>query len=152
MIRKLREDDLGQVALIENATQAVPWTEKIFKDCWGAGYPGWVLEQDAKVVSFSIVAMHGDECHLLNLCVHPRYQRQGLGSQMLLHVLHYAKQQAAMMIYLEVRESNARAIALYKKMHFTQIGTRKEYYPGLNGREDAFIFARDLGVERRSQL
>ena len=45
MIRKLKEDDLGQVVAIENATQAVPWTDRIFKDCFRAHYPGWVLER-----------------------------------------------------------------------------------------------------------
>lgn len=145
MIRKLREDDLGQVAAIENATSAVPWTDKIFKDCFHAGYPGWVIEHDGKIIGFAIISIHGDECHLLNLGIHPRYQRQGLGSQMLTHVINTAKLLGAMMIYLEVRESNARAIALYKKMQFLQIDVRKNYYPAHEGRENGLVYARTLG-------
>lgn len=145
-IRQLRKEDWGQIVVIENATQISPWSDTIFKDCFYAGYPGWVMECEGKVTSFAIVAMHTDECHLLNLCVHPRYQHQGLGQHMLCYVMHSAKQLGAMMIYLEVRESNERAIALYKKAGFQQIGTRKDYYAAMEGREDALIFAKDLIV------
>lgn len=144
-IRKLKEDDLPQVAAIENSTQPVPWSDRIFKDCYRAGYPGWVMEREGKVICFTLVSMHGDECHLLNLAVDPRYQRQGYGSQILVHAINSAKQLGAMMIYLEVRETNARAIALYEKMDFIQIGTRKDYYPAFEGRENGLIYARDLG-------
>lgn len=145
MIRNLRETDITLITRLEEVTQAVPWTEKIFRDCFFAGYPGWVLEQDKKVLGFVIIAMHGDECHLLNLCVDPYCQRQGIGSQMLRYAIDRAKQAGGMMIYLEVRETNTHAIALYKKLGFVQIGIRKDYYPAIEGREDALVYAQDLG-------
>lgn len=144
MIRKLKEDDLVQVAAIENMTQAIPWSDKIFKDCFYVGYPGWVIEQENRIICFSLVSLRSDECHLLNLGVHPHYQRQGFGSQMLNYVLASARALGAMMIYLEVRESNTRAIALYEKMKFTQIDVRKNYYPALQGRENGLVYARTL--------
>lgn len=144
MIRKLKEADLSQVAAIEHATQVIPWTDRIFKDCLQAGYPGWVLEQDDKIIGFVLVSVHVDECHLLNLGVHPRFQRQGFGSQLLTYAVEMGKQLGARMIYLEVRESNERAIALYKKMHFVEIGTRKDYYPAFEGRENGLVYARNL--------
>jgi len=147
MIRKLREDDLGQIVAIESATQVAPWTIKIFKDCLAASYPGWVIEHEGKVVCFAFIAMHLDECHLLNLCVHPHSQRKGFGSELLSYIIKNVKKNGAMMIYLEVRESNSHAISLYKKLNFIQIGTRKDYYPIIEGREDALVFARDLGME-----
>ena len=61
--------------------------------------------------------------------------------QLLVHSIEMARQQGAMMIYLEVRESNARAISLYEKMNFAQIGTRKDYYPAFEGRENGLIYA-----------
>ncbi len=151
-IRMLKEADLSQVAAIENATQVVPWTDRIFKDCFHACYPGWVLEKEGKIISFSIISVRGDECHLLNLGVHPQYHRQGFGSQMLGQILATAKSLGAMMIYLEVRESNARAIALYQKMDFVLIGTRKDYYPAFEGRENGLIYARDLTSSNFDQL
>src|SRR3982750_2984147 len=115
MIRKLREDDLSQVLAIEEATAPVPWTYKIFRDCFFADYPGYVIEVVKKIVCFGFFVLHGEECHLLNLGVHPSFHRQGLGTQMLNHVIANAKQRGGMMIYLEVRESNTKAINLYKK-------------------------------------
>ncbi|HSW71174.1 MAG TPA: ribosomal protein S18-alanine N-acetyltransferase [Gammaproteobacteria bacterium] len=145
MIRKLRREDLSQIAAIEQATQPIPWTEKIFQDCFLAGYPSWVEEEEEdKVISFAIIALNGEECHLLNLGVHRAYQRRGYGRHLLEHLLYSAKQGGATMIYLEVRESNTPAIALYQKMNFTQIGIREDYYPAFEGREDGLIFARDL--------
>jgi ribosomal-protein-alanine N-acetyltransferase len=148
MIRKLNIDDLSQVAAIENATQVVPWTDRIFKDCFHAGYPGWVLEQEDKVIGFTILSIRGDECHLLNLAILPGFQRRGFGLKLLAHAVEIAKKQGAMIIYLEVRESNDRAIALYEKLHFVQIGTRKDYYPAYEGRENGLIYALDLSGVR----
>lgn len=144
VIRALKEADLSQVAAIENATQVVPWTDKIFRDCFYARYPGWVFEQDNRVISFAIISIHGEECHLLNLGVHPSYHRQGFGYQILTQTMRAARNLGAMMIYLEVRESNLRAIALYKKLNFIQIGIRKDYYPAFEGRENGLVYARDL--------
>ncbi|HVY52972.1 MAG TPA: ribosomal protein S18-alanine N-acetyltransferase [Gammaproteobacteria bacterium] len=145
VLRKMREEDLGQVTAMEEATQVVPWTSKAFRDCYFAGYPGWVFENKNQILSFGIIAVHGEECHLLNICVHPQFQRHGLGTKMLNHVTDMAKKLGAMMIYLEVRESNHKAIALYKKTGFIHINIRKDYYPALEGREDALVFAKDLG-------
>ncbi|MEQ8952971.1 MAG: ribosomal-protein-alanine N-acetyltransferase, partial [Gammaproteobacteria bacterium] len=51
--------------------------------------------------------------------------------------------------FLEVRPSNNSAIALYKSMGFVQIGQRKNYYPGVNGREDAILMSRTLPLDGR---
>ena len=147
MIRKLREADLGRVMTIENATSLVPWTTHIFKDCLDAGYLGWVLEQDGTVVGFGLLSLRQDEAHLLNLSIDPGYQKRGLGKALLDHVIKAAKSAGAMMIYLEVRESNLPAIKLYEKANFIQIDLRPDYYPLSHTREDALVFALDLELK-----
>ncbi|HSW71344.1 MAG TPA: ribosomal protein S18-alanine N-acetyltransferase [Gammaproteobacteria bacterium] len=144
MLRKWKAEDLSQLAAIERATQAVPWSDAIFKDCFHAGYPGWVLEQENKIIGFVIYSIREDESHLLNIGVQPQFQRKGFGRQLLQHILSIIKQESAKIIYLEVRESNQRAIRLYEKMGFMHIGTRQDYYPAFEGRENALIYARDL--------
>lgn len=144
MIRPLHQDDIEQITLMEQITQVVPWTTQIFKDCFLAGYPSWVLEEDNQVVGFVILVFSGHECHLLNICIHPSYQRQGLGTQLLKFAMGSAQQQGVQMMYLEVRPSNLSAIHLYKKFAFREIAVRKDYYPTLQGREDALIFTCDL--------
>lgn len=144
MIRPLFKADVEQLLVIENAVHIAPWTREAFAVCFEPGYLGWVMEIDKKVIGFVIVSMHADECHVLNLCVLHSHQRQGNGRKLIEFALAFAKKNGAGIAYLEVRRSNVRAIFLYKKMHFLEIGERKEYYPSGEGREDALVFAKNL--------
>ena len=85
-----------------------------------------------------------DEAHILNLSVEPELQGQGFGSQMLTHVIYDARDQGAHQIFLEVRESNNQAIQMYLNQGFNEIGRRRNYYPSLNGKEDALVFGLQL--------
>ena len=86
------------------------------------------------------------EAHILNLCIAQDYRRRGLGQRLLEHMLDAAKLSNVGTVFLEVRPSNDGAIALYDKMGFNQIGTRRDYYPAKVGREDAIILAISLEV------
>ncbi|MGZ8241092.1 MAG: ribosomal protein S18-alanine N-acetyltransferase, partial [Methylobacter sp.] len=77
---------------------------------------------------------------ILNICVDPAEQKQGIGRKMLENLIEVARGRAET-IFLEVRPSNPVAIALYKKIGFNEIGIRKGYYPAENGREDAIMLA-----------
>mgnify|MGYP000129389216 CR=1 FL=1 len=79
-----------------------------------------------------------DELHILNVVVHPRFQRKGLAKQLLEDVCQLAREENAERICLEVRESNVPAIGLYNAFGFEQVGRRKQYYK--NPREDALLF------------
>jgi [ribosomal protein S18]-alanine N-acetyltransferase len=144
MLRTLFKSDLEQLLAIEKMVHVVPWTEETFKTCFQAGYLGWVAECDKKVIGFVFVSLRVDECHVLNLCVASEHQHKGWGRKLLEHALNYARQQGAGIVYLEVRQSNTRAISLYRKMRFHLIGQRKDYYPTVAGHEDALIFAKSL--------
>ena len=148
MIRKLLTSDVEALLMIEEAAQEAPWSRAAFERCFEAKYPGWVAVDSDKVVGFSMVSLAAGECHILNLCVHPDFHRKGLGRALLQQALDWAKNEEAVMIYLEVRRSNLAAIQLYLNMDFKQIGERKDYYPAPKGKkEDALIFARDIGIE-----
>jgi ribosomal-protein-alanine N-acetyltransferase len=149
MLRKLNPTDLPYLVAMEIVTQAAPWSEETFKHCINLGCDGWVMEQYGAVVGFVIVVTSTKvaESHILNLCVDPLHQRQGFGRDLLQYALEQAKQQGVGTVYLEVRRSNHRAITLYHKMGFSQISERKGYYPSPEGREDALVFAKDLGVK-----
>jgi len=147
MLRELTITDLPQVLAIEQATQKAPWSEDVFTRCLEMGYKGWVLAESDQITGFLLMSFVLGECHILNLCVHPDYQRKGLGRELLQHALLQAKQKGAGIAYLEVRRSNKRAIALYNQAGFVQISERKNYYPDPKVREDALVFAKDLGVD-----
>lgn len=143
-IRKMKIVDFPSVVAIEKQVYNFPWTEGIFKDCFKAGYICSVCEDMEKVIAYSILSVAVGEAHIMNICVDPAEQKQGVGRDMIDYLIKLARQGKAETILLEVRPSNEGAIALYKSMGFNDIGLRKDYYPTKTGREDALILAKEL--------
>lgn len=143
-LRPMCEADLDAVMAVERAAYPHPWSEANFADCLRVGYCCWVGEIDRNIVAHGIMSVAVGECHIFNLCVHPRCQRLGLGRRMLRHLLSLALKRQATTAFLEVRASNASARALYVAEGFCEIGTRRNYYPAGKGREDATVLAREL--------
>ncbi|MDI3258256.1 MAG: ribosomal protein S18-alanine N-acetyltransferase [Sinobacteraceae bacterium] len=136
---------LPQVLAIERQAYAFPWTEGIFRDCLRAGYSGWVLcDENDTVLGYALMSLAVDEAHVLNLCVDPACQRQGLGRFMLEHLMKLARASNATIVLLEVRKSNKAAIRLYESCGFQRIGLRRGYYPAEGGREDALVLGLDI--------
>tara|TARA_X000000950_G_scaffold254037_1_gene317468 strand:- start:193 stop:669 length:477 start_codon:yes stop_codon:yes gene_type:complete len=142
--RPMRNSDLDLVVQNEAAAYEHPWTKRIFIDCLRAGYQCWVLANKQQIVAHGVMSVAVGECHLLTLCVNPEYQRLGHGRKLFMLLLDRAAKMDARECFLEVRASNAGAIQLYRSLGFTQIGERKNYYPGHQGREDALILSRNL--------
>lgn len=142
--RPMRASDLGAVLAIERAAYPFPWSEAIFRDCLRVGYCCWVLEIADAVAGYGIMQVSAGESHVLNLCVHPAYHRQGYGRQLLSRLIELAREHHADVALLEVRPTNAAAVALYRNMGFNEVGVRRAYYPGHKGKEDALILARSL--------
>ncbi|MDR3492730.1 MAG: ribosomal protein S18-alanine N-acetyltransferase [Gammaproteobacteria bacterium] len=151
-LREICDADLPDLLILEEKTQKAPWSEEAFRRCRIAEYPGWVLEKDEKILGFVMISLSVNECHLLNLCVDPAYQGKKLGQKLLVTALKWAKQKGAYIVYLEVRRSNFKAIKLYLKMHFSEIGVRKNYYPKEDGGEDALVLARDISVDELEDI
>jgi ribosomal-protein-alanine N-acetyltransferase len=143
-LRPMRDTDLNAVLEVERSSYEFPWTRSIFRDCLRVGYNCFVYETSAGLVGHGIVSVGAEECHLLNICVHPEYQRRGLGRALVRFLLMFARRQGAKVALLEVRVSNSGAYQLYTQLGFDEIGIRKDYYPARRGREDAIILARDL--------
>lgn len=142
--RPMREEDLDAVMAIEVRAYGHPWTRPIFKDCLRVGYSCWLYEREGHIEAYGVMSVAVGEAHILNLTVRPESQGQGLGRKMLKHFLSLALRHNADLVLLEVRPSNTAALALYSKMGFNEIGVRKGYYPGPNGREDALVLALNL--------
>lgn len=139
-IRDMTIDDLADVYAIDSIGQVVSWSASTFKDCLEAGYNGWVLLHDRVITGYILAYVRSGECHILNFCVKPEMRGMGLGSQLLEHVLTFAKDHGADMAILEVRPSNHPAIYLYHKVGFNEISVRKDYYATPEGgREDALV-------------
>ncbi|HBS26104.1 MAG TPA: ribosomal-protein-alanine N-acetyltransferase [Gammaproteobacteria bacterium] len=143
-IRVMSVDDLAAVLAIENSAYDFPWTEGIFEDCFRVGYPSWVYEQDSEVKGYGILSVAAGEGHILNLCVRPDSQHQGIGKLLLEALLLTAEILDVSALFLEVRVSNKSAIHLYEKLGFNEVGLRQNYYPAKKGREDAVVLAKQL--------
>jgi ribosomal-protein-alanine N-acetyltransferase len=140
----MTEADLPEVMKVEQLSYEFPWTLGIFKDCMRVGYHCYLYESDGKALGHGVMSIAAGECHILNVCVHPQWQRRGLGRQMMQFLLEFARDRGAQTALLEVRVSNTAAYQLYQNLGFNEVGMRRFYYPGRSGREDALILARDL--------
>lgn len=144
VLRPMRRADLKIVSAIEQLAYEFPWEPATFQDCFSVGYNCWIGEKGGQVVSYGICSVGAGEAHVLNLCVAPHTQGKGYGRATLEHLMEVAKGYRADTMFLEVRPSNLNALKLYRLMGFNEIGTRKDYYPARNGREDALVMARML--------
>ena len=137
-------DDVDAVMHLENAVYQFPWTDRIFKDCIRVGYDCWLALLENKVVAHAVISVAAGESHILNLSVTGDHQGKGIGKQFIQFLLNIAHNKRAQIMMLEVRPSNVRAIKCYNSAGFNEIGSRKDYYPAPNGKEDALLFARQI--------
>ena len=143
-LRPMQDDDIDRVLLIEYRGHTHPWSERMFTDCLAASYSSFVLQHQQRVVGYAILSSVLDESHLLNICIDPHWQGQGLGRYLLNCVLTQMKTKGAKQCFLEVRRSNYAAISLYETVGFVEVGERLDYYPSIEGREDALVYAKNL--------
>ena len=145
-LRPMVESDVVEVMRVENVAYPHPWDERIMRDCLRAShYHGWVFELDGVISGYLFLSVAAGEMHILNLCIHPDLQGQGWGRTVLHRAFSLASTEyKANMCFLEVRPSNLAALSLYQSEGFNEIGTRKNYYPSNQGREDAIVMAKSI--------
>jgi ribosomal-protein-alanine acetyltransferase len=144
MIRAMTPDDVDVVLAIEQVVQAYPWSRGNFMDALDSGYLCSVDEQDGQIRAYAILMPVVDEAELLNIGVAAGQQRRGVGRVMLAGMLDAARKKNMRCVFLEVRASNAAALALYRSAGFMQIGVRRGYYMNGVGAEDASTMACEL--------
>lgn len=141
MIRPMRQADLLQVHQIEQKVQTHPWSMNQFQQSLDSD-SCTVVEINQQIIGFCIFQTVLDEANLLLIAIDPEHQGQGHATTLLEQSIQLLKNQP-IQIFLEVRESNQNAIALYEKLDFHQIDLRRNYYPthGSN-REHAVIMVK----------
>jgi ribosomal-protein-alanine N-acetyltransferase len=138
---QLKLSDLDAILAIEDRVHTHPWTRGNFVDSFCSGHVAFGLRnQDQELMAYYLLMPILDELHLLTFAVDVAFQKQGLAKVLLHHMRDYAASQNALSLLLEVRVSNARALHVYSKFGFSEIGRRKGYYPVHGGeREDAVV-------------
>ena len=133
---------LEQVLQVEQRAYPHPWTRGNFLAALKSGYHARVLLAGDVLLGYYVAMQGVDEVHLLNITVAPEHQRLGWGRIMLDALALWARGLGAQWLWLEVRVSNARAIAIYEAHGYRRVGLRRNYYPAGHGqREDAVVMS-----------
>ncbi|MBD8050371.1 ribosomal protein S18-alanine N-acetyltransferase [Limnohabitans sp. JUR4] len=144
-LRTMTPEDLDAVMAIEQTAYSHPWSRGNFRDSLNPLFDAHCLWLDGELLGY-FLAMHGvEEMHLLNITVAPSRQGQGWGHMMLDALSLISRSQGAQWLWLEVRQSNVRALQVYERYGFRQISIRKDYYPaGRQQREHAVVMSLKL--------
>jgi len=140
--RPMAPADLVYVAALEQQIHAAPWTLGNFRDALAAGYATRVAERDGRIVAYGVLMLAPGEAQILNVSVVTDARRSGMGRALVDAFVADACRLGAEQCFLEVRVSNAGAIALYEAAGFVRVARRTAYYPPLTPRqprEDALV-------------
>lgn len=148
LLQPMQDGDLEAVIAIEQTAYSHPWTRGNFRDALASGYWVQCLRVQNELLGY-VVAMEGvQETHLLNITVAPRRQGQGWGHMVLDALCLWSRRQGAQWLWLEVREGNQRALQVYERYGFRQVGLRKDYYPAdRQQREHAVVMSLNLNPQ-----
>ena len=141
VFREISLGDLDGIVQIERAVNPFPWGEEALRDTIASSGHHLMSLREGRAVGFLLSSFVLDEAQLLLIGVSPDWQGVGVGGQLLKELINRSRDQGQKLIYLEVRSGNERAIRLYHSLGFIDIGVRRDYYPGLVGREDAIVMS-----------
>ena len=142
VLRAWEEKDLQSLCEMEARCFADPWTKAMLADC--LKYPIYhtvLAEEGGQVCGYGCLIAVFEDAEIANIAVDIPFRGQGIGAKLLLAMHEKAKALGARQSLLEVRVSNAPAIALYEKFGYERYGVRKNYYA--DG-EDAFVMKTNL--------
>ena len=132
--------DLKEAYEIEKQTNPSPWSKENFFSSYEVGHKSLVCRIDNIIVGFIIFSVIKKEIHLLNIAVHTKHQKKGIGSLLMETMLKQASVMGVLKVYLEVRSKNEKAILFYKKYNFIKDAVRVNYYTGKNS-DDAVLMS-----------
>jgi [ribosomal protein S18]-alanine N-acetyltransferase len=141
VLRPATDADLPGILSIERIAFSDPWTADAFRSMIAQTHVlSTIAETAGGVVGYSVAWAIGDEAELANLAVAPTHRGTGIAKRLLDHLLAELDARGGANVYLEVRDSNAAAQALYRSRGFTAAGRRKGYYR--KPAEDAVVMRR----------
>lgn len=129
VIREMQEQDIPEIMEIERISFSTPWSEAAF---FSEIYKSYSLARVAvsgdTIVGYACVNYVLNECHILNLAVHPDFRRQGIAAVLMKEVMNELRKRGCRFFYLEVRFSNIGARKFYGHFGFRVVGVRRKYY------------------------
>ena len=142
IIENMTAAHVSQIAELEKLCFSDPWSEKSIETELSCRLSVWLVALEREqVVGYVGSQTVIDESDMMNIAVHPDFRRRGIAEALVAELEAALRQRGSRALTLEVRDSNAPAIALYEKLGFAQIGLRKNYYR--NPKEDARILRKE---------
>jgi len=143
IIRRMRLKDLDEVAALEEATFARPWSRESFRQELTRNVAAryLVAEEEGQIIGYAGAWIILDESHITNIAVAESARGRGIGRRLTEELLRVLSNLGASYATLEVRVSNLRAQSLYKSLGFISVGKRIRYYEDNN--EDAYLMVCD---------
>ncbi|MGH9501572.1 MAG: ribosomal protein S18-alanine N-acetyltransferase [Terriglobales bacterium] len=135
----------SMMALEKHAATAAHWSLAQYEALFRASSPDRValsIREESDLHGFVIARVLGEEWEIENIAIAGPARRRGLGTRLLGELLDLARAKGAAAVFLEVRESNHAARALYGKWAFLEGGRRRSYYK--NPEEDAILYRLDF--------
>ena len=121
--------DAPPLARLERVAFTDPWSESSLREVLASsGAFGLIAERDGEVAGYVLARVVADEGEILNLAVAPAHRRRGIARALLELVLRQFAARQVGQVFLEVRESNAAALELYRRQGFESAGRRAGYY------------------------
>ena len=137
-VTPFEREDIPALAEIEREEFSIPFKEKDFEDLYNSSYSYVLVARQGEAVvgyvSFNIII---DECSIINFATKNEFKRQGVGKKLMDTLISHCKGCGVRKVFLEVRVSNAPAIALYEKYGFEGVGISKNHFSA--PREDAIL-------------
>lgn len=144
LIRPALPADVPALGVIERACFGDPWSDRSLAEALASSHGiALVATTEAEILGYLLARHAGGSGEILNLAVAPKGRRRGVGRALLEEGLRQLALVQAEQVFLEVRESNAAAIALYQGRGFRIAGSRRDYYRSPT--EDALILRLDIG-------
>ena len=145
ILEKMNPAHVVQIAELETICFSDPWSENSIASELDNKLAFWLVAAEGDTVAGYIGSQTVmDETDMMNVAVHPDFRRQGIAEALVNTLVENLKKMGSRCLTLEVRASNAPAIALYGKLGFAEIGRRKNYYR--NPREDALILRKEWEI------
>jgi [ribosomal protein S18]-alanine N-acetyltransferase len=147
-IRDASNRDLPQIVEIERLSFDSPWSRDSFLRELSLPFSRTTVAvttngKPEAIAGYLCRWLVADECHILNVAVHPTARRAGIGARLMTDAIDEAKREKARFVTLEVRRSNVAARSLYRKLSFEERRLRKNYY---GAGEDAIVM--ELRLDR----
>lgn len=142
IIRKTQAADIDIIYYIKKEQFSNPWKKKVFYDELNNDLSYFYVAEDTslnEIIGYIIFWVIQETIELHDIAVTEKYKKRGIASRLMCFMLETAHARKVEEIFLEVRQSNAAAIALYEKYNFKKIDVRKNYYT--EPVEDAAVYA-----------